>query len=605
MLSREDATALVAHSRLFDVEWYSRVSGRPFGSRAAAVAAWVASPGESSPHPLFEPLWLYPGGGWRGRAPDPLSFYLQQVAAGSRPARSPHPLYDHDTLGPLEDWLVEHDPTDLLPDPVARAVAGATALVRLDGDDVRRAVRWVRHLARFAPRAVVSLEVSRPGARRVLESVAAARPRVHVESPAVAAETPVVTIDAGLDPPRWAWLPPLLEALARPGVAVAQPVLVDADFLVVAPVLVGHPVSAIDRLDGATLPARFPGIEARSPGRSGGRVLVTRSWVTGTAPAPGEAWTTLERRARERHPVEGLPSLHWSIDIAAGAVPLGRRWGDWHFARSLADALERLGQWVEIDHPETRSRATRSECDVVLTLRGLERVPPAPGATTLLWVISHPDTVSPDEIAEHDVAFAASTTWADRHGITPLLQCTDATRFHPHVGSSDAGAGVLFVGNARGGVRPVVAAARAAGVATHVIGTGWAEHGVEAAADRIANTDLPAAYASAGIVLNDHHADMAAQGFVSNRVFDVLAVGGRLLSDPVAGLDQLLGSLGTTLPSWETPDDLARLTKAPYDAWPGDDERLALAGRVVAEHSFDARARTLLDAALSVRQRGG
>ncbi|WP_323793723.1 glycosyltransferase, partial [Nocardioides sp.] len=332
--------------------------------------------------------------------------------------------------------------------------------------------------------------------------------------------------------------------------------------------------------------------------------------------------TALEDRSRKPQVVVGTPSLRWSIDIAAGAGPIGRRWGDWHFARSLAAALERLGQWVEIDHPQTRTRSTRSETDVVLTLRGLERVAPAPGATTLLWVISHPDTVTGDEIAEHDAAFAASTTWAARHGATPLLQCTDATRFHPGVGSPGStsspgsagspgspgsagswgsGPDVLFVGNARGGMRPVVAAARAADVATSVIGTGWAELGIEAAADRIANTDLPSAYASAGVVLNDHHADMAAEGFVSTRVFDVLAVGGRLLSDPVVGLDQLLETLGTTLPTWETPHDLARLARPPYDAWPDVAARLALAERVVAEHSFDARAATLLDAALRVR----
>jgi spore maturation protein CgeB len=95
-------------------------------------------------------------------------------------------------------------------------------------------------------------------------------------------------------------------------------------------------------------------------------------------------------------------------------------------------------------------------------------------------------------------------------------------------------------------------------------------------------------------VLNDHHADMRAEGFVSNRVFDVLAVGGRLLSDPVAGLAE---TVGTDLPTWRTPDDVARLARPPYDAWPGPAERRALAERIVAAHSFDARAATLLAAA--------
>lgn len=104
-------------------------------------------------------------------------------------------------------------------------------------------------------------------------------------------------------------------------------------------------------------------------------------------------------------------------------------------------------------------------------------------------------------------------------------------------------------------------------------------------------------------MLNDHHADMRAQGFVSNRVFDVLAVGGRLLSDPVEGLQEVLGAGAPALPTWETPADLARLALPPYEAWPDEAARLALAARVVAEHSFDSRAASLLAAA--VRHRAG
>ena len=89
---------------------------------------------------------------------------------------------------------------------------------------------------------------------------------------------------------------------------------------------------------------------------------------------------------------------------------------------------------------------------------------------------------------------------------------------------------------------------------------------------------------------------MRAEGFVSNRVFDVLAVGGRLLTDPVAGLAE---TVGAEVPTWRTPDDLRRLARPPYDAWPGVQERRALAERIVAEHSFDARAATLLAAARS------
>ena len=591
MLSHEDAAALVLASRLFDERWYADLTGRASASRADAVAQWVADPGDDAPHPLFEPAWLYPGGRWRRHAPDPLSYYL---SSDGRPGRGPHPCYPQADLGPLEDWLVAHDPAELLTPPLPREADGEV-VVRLATSDLAAMVRWVRHLARTPPEAVVDLTGLEGVRRRIVAAVAADLPWVLLDGPPTAPDPVEVQVDDGVTPPAWPWLDTLLEALDRPGVAAVQPVLVGDDLTIAAPALLDHPVSSLDRVDGTTLPTRFPGVEARrrSAGAEGRRVLTTSVWLPGPRHESAEFMGTAEVTSRL---VARPTGLRWSIDIAAGAAPIGRRWGDWHFARSLADALERLDQWVEIDHPETRGRATRADTDVVLTLRGLDRVAPDPRAVNLLWVISHPDDVTADELAGFDEAFAASASWAAQHGVTCLPQCTDATRFHPGVVPAGTGhpEGALFVGNARGGPRPVVTAALAGGVALRVVGHGWAAHGVTAAADRIANDALPAAYAGAGVVLNDHHDAMREHGFVSNRVFDVLAVGGRLLTDEVVGLT---GTLGVDVPMWRTPEDLARLARPPYDAWPGRAERLALAERVVAEHSFDARAATLLAAA--------
>ena len=43
-------------------------------------------------------------------------------------------------------------------------------------------------------------------------------------------------------------------------------------------------------------------------------------------------------------------------------------------------------------------------------------------------------------------------------------------------------------------------------------------------------------YASAKITLNDHHPDMEREGFVSNKVFDILASGGFVISGKNKGL---------------------------------------------------------------------
>src|SRR4029450_6877770 len=98
---------------------------------------------------------------------------------------------------------------------------------------------------------------------------------------------------------------------------------------------------------------------------------------------------------------------------------------------------------------------------------------------------------------------------------------------------------VLFVGNSRRVLRPVVRDALAAGLPLAVYGDLWSGLGPEGVVRGRwgPNDQLAAAYRSAGVVLNDHHNDMRAEGFVSNRLFDAGASGARVITDPVPGRD--------------------------------------------------------------------
>ena len=115
---------------------------------------------------------------------------------------------------------------------------------------------------------------------------------------------------------------------------------------------------------------------------------------------------------------------------------------------------------------------------------------------------------------------------------------------------------------------------------------------------------VPGAYARAGVVLNDHWADMRAGGFVSNRLFDAVACGARVLSDDLPGVDLdalFAGSVRTV-----APDDVVAVRTLLADvgsSWPDDRTRAATAARVREEHSFDARAEALLGLAEEIRQR--
>ncbi len=226
-------------------------------------------------------------------------------------------------------------------------------------------------------------------------------------------------------------------------------------------------------------------------------------------------------------------------------------------------------------------------------------------------MISHPELVEASEAAAYDAVFAASATWAaDRSRawgilVEPLLQCTDSTRFRPGLAVLDSGPTYLYVGSSRGEIRTSVREAVAAGLPLRLHGAGWEGLVPLEAEPFVPNDELGALYASAGVVLNDHWEDMRTAGFVSNRVFDVLATGARLLTDDVAGLEAGLGTAAAgVVRVWRDREDFRSLTRAPFaQRWPDADARSTVAESVVAEHSFDARARTLLDAALGLRAR--
>lgn len=306
--------------------------------------------------------------------------------------------------------------------------------------------------------------------------------------------------------------------------------------------------------------------------------------------------------------VEGAPLLRWSLKTAAHPDARGDHWGDTHFAGDLASALRRLGQEVVIDARESHVRPGSDHLDdVSLVLRGLDRTPLNPRALNVLWVISHPDLVGADELAGFDLRFAASTTWSARSStpaspVVPLLQATDPSRFAPGAVDEELASDVLFVGRTRGVFRPVVRDAVAAGLDVTVWGDGWAglvPDGV-VRGESLRPERLPAAYRSARVVLNDHWADMAREGFFSNRIFDALATGAAVVSDEVPGLGEVFGA---DVRTYSTAEDLRRVVleigSEPAAA------RAARAARVAAAHSFDARALTLLDHVLAARRSRG
>ncbi len=291
----------------------------------------------------------------------------------------------------------------------------------------------------------------------------------------------------------------------------------------------------------------------------------------------------------------------WTIVTSAPNTDGALQWGDTWFARDLAEALESSGVQARVVTRGGGTHADRERDDVVVVLRGLTRIVPRRprrgGACWILWVISHPELVTPEEMEQYDVVFAASPTWGGG-AARPLLQATNPRRFRPDAGAPDSGADVLFVGSTRGQFRPAVRAAVAADVPIQVHGVGWQEYlpPERIAGEFLPNDRLPQAYASAGVVLNDHWPQMAQEGFLSNRLFDAAATGTRVLSDEAVGLREVFGDVVVT---WDSEDVLVATLRAPREeVFASREARRDLADRIAREHSFDARAAILREAAV-------
>lgn len=306
--------------------------------------------------------------------------------------------------------------------------------------------------------------------------------------------------------------------------------------------------------------------------------------------------------SRRLEPARDDDSLRFAVTVAAPSMKVAAEWGDWHLAHALARALRRRGHDVLVQTVDHADDATVRMCDVHLVLRGLEPVRRSAGQRHVLWIISHPESIEDEELDAADLVLVASERFAGHlrtRTTTPveiLLQATDQHRFHPRPIDPTHRHPVTVVAKTREVLRPVVADAITVGLRPSIYGGGWRDL-VDPSlivADHVDNEELPAVYSSAGVVLNDHWRTMQAWGFVSNRLYDVLACGIPVISDPVSGLAELFD--GGVL-EYHSPMELRELVDQVLADPIGARDR-AERGRaaVIANHTFDQRAAELISA---------
>lgn len=348
--------------------------------------------------------------------------------------------------------------------------------------------------------------------------------------------------------------------------------------------------------------------------RAGGRVVaVSDALVEDRRPVAGRrsltrpvdprspAWRTVVERSGAG--LLGFGTSRSARIAISTAVPSRRvtdRWGDWHLAEAFARSLRALGHGVRLQTADESDSLAGRACDVHVVLRGLHPVRRTTGQVHVLWVLSHPESLTSQECDDADLVCVASERFARELGgrtgtpVVVMQQATDHRRFRPVPPQGRHRHPITVVASSHDRVRGSVRTAIDAGLRPAIHGAGW--DGLVGAdliaAGNVANDDLPAVYCSAGVVLNDHWGTMRAWGFVSNRLFDVLACGVPVISDH---LDEVNALFEGTVPTYRDAAELRREVDRALDD-PEAARATAARGReiVLASHTFDHRASELL-----------
>ena len=248
-------------------------------------------------------------------------------------------------------------------------------------------------------------------------------------------------------------------------------------------------------------------------------------------------------------------------------------WGDHWVKYELVREFNRMGLLV-----------VEREPDVILHLFGSPAKKLPAHTYNVVWLYSHPDQVNAHNLRQFDIIFSASPDFMVKlhdMGYTNVEVMIPSTSKRPS--KENIRQDIVFLGNARSrrpGGRSVVRDLAQLSYDFKVWGNLW---------ERIIPKkhyggrhwdyrELDKLYASARITPTDHHPDMAREGFVSNKVFDILASGGFAISDRNKGIE---GIFGDAVPQYESAQHLQELLGF-YLNNPPRREELMFKGRKIA-----------------------
>lgn len=271
--------------------------------------------------------------------------------------------------------------------------------------------------------------------------------------------------------------------------------------------------------------------------------------------------------------------------------------GDFFLADDLKQGLQKLGYKVEYRFRENYEDLKLGDIGNVIYFKGyynFEHLPDAEdkndGRKRVLYLY-YVEGLKPEILSEVDVVACASKKFI-KEMVTPagvaatyIPQFTNPDRFKPSAKEADKAYPVLFVGSDHTGFgRQSVDYAVLAGANLSVFGKFW-EKSLQPdvlKGNFIENNELYRYYASADIVLNDHREDMRYYGFISNRIFDVTASGGFILTDYLPEIEEVYGdSVATYKDYYEFKEKLEY-----YLAHPEERAKMAQRAREITLKNF-------------------
>lgn len=275
-----------------------------------------------------------------------------------------------------------------------------------------------------------------------------------------------------------------------------------------------------------------------------------------------------------------MPVNAADIGLKISAAEYMTYWGDYILGQDLKSGIEANGYTVQPAYQENYypNGSETSQIDIYMHGYVPFNPPRQEGKINVMYLYYPLETANtekyqnisggePDwrslqtELWAYDLIAVASPTYQkeiDKLGIPTIFapQFTNPQKFFYEY-DKDKAYDILFVG--RPGYDRISARwAMESGFDVALFGDGWQDKAPKEyfKGGYIDNNELHKYYSSAKIVLNDTRKDMKQAGFISNRIFDVTASGGFIISDYMPEIEQFYGD---SIPMFKSKKELKKL----------------------------------------------